>query len=153
MNDAGTGRKLAVAAALRFWFAFILAGSVVGVALGSALDDCGGPEWGGCLGIVVIVIKVVASAVLGVVAALSHGVAVFLLRRTFIVMINAHQVASSVLTALAVLVVGFLVLALGPPGDTGWLFLLLVGLSFVLSLLVVPAVSRLRGAHGDDGAV
>src|ERR1041385_4340358 len=138
-SGVGTGLKLARGAALRFWLTFILGGSVVGVALGGALGDCGGPEWGG-FGIVVIVIKDVASALFGGGAGLSHGVAVFLLRRTFAVMITSHQVAASTLTALAVLVVGFVVLlVLGPPEDAGGPLFSLVGLlAFVLSILVVP---------------
>jgi hypothetical protein len=146
-SDVRTGLKLAGGATLRFCFVFVLGGSVVSVALGDALGDCGGPEWGGCLGIVVIVIKIVASAVLGVVAALSHGVAVFFLRRTFAAMNTSHRVACSALAALAVLVVGFVALSLGAPGDAGWQLLFLVTLPFVLSLLVVPVVSRLRGAQ------
>ena len=152
-SGVDTGLKLAIGAALRFWFTFILVGSVVGDALTAARDACGGPEWGGCLGFALLAV-VAASAVLGVVAALSHGVAVFLLRRTFAVMIHSRRVASSALTALAVLVVGFFgVLALGPRG-VAWLpVLIFVGpLPFVLSILVVPAVSRLQSAHGDDGA-
>jgi len=146
-SDAGTGLKLARGAALRFWLAFILGGTVVGVAVIAALGRCGGPEWGGCLGGFVIVSMGVASTALGVVAALSHGVAVFLLRRTFGVMINSHRVASSGLTALTVLVIGYFVLTLGPPEEAGWrLLLLIVALPFLLSILVVPVVSRLRGA-------
>jgi len=155
-SDLGTGLKLAIGAALRFWFTFILGGSVVLIAANAMAQggSCGGPEWGGCLGPFVIVVAVVASTVLGVVAALSHGVAVFLLRRTFAVMITSHRVASSTLTALAVLVVVFFFfrLVVGPPIEAGWPLLIFVGpLPFVLSILVVPAVSRLRGAHGDGG--
>jgi hypothetical protein len=153
-SDVGTGLKLARGAAQRFWVTFLLGGSVVGAALGATLDACGGPEWGGCFGILDIGFDVLASAVLGVAAALSHGVAVFLLRRTFAVMITSHQVASSALTALGVLVAGFLgVLALGPRGEAWWPVLICAGpLPFVLSILVVRVVSRLRGAHGGGAA-
>src|SRR5436309_212739 len=153
-SGVDTGLKLAIGAALRFWFTFILVGSVVGDALTAARDACGGPEWGGCLGFALLAV-VAASAVLGVVAALSHGVAVFLLRRTFAVMIGSHRVASSTLTALAVLVVVFFFfrVVVGLPVEAGWPLLIFVGpLPFVLSILVVPAVSRLQSAHGDDGA-
>src|SRR5436190_912542 len=89
----------------------------------------------------------VASTALGVAAALSHGVAVFLLRRTFRGMTDSHRVASSVITVLAVLFVGYFVLTLGPPEEAGWRLLVLVlPVPFLLSILVVPVVSRLRGA-------
>ena len=156
-SGVGTGLKLAGGAALTFWLTFILGGSVVWIAANAMAlgGSCGGPEWGGCLGPFVIVVAVVASTVLGVVAALSHGVAVFLLRRTFAVMISSHRVASSTLTALAVLVVVFFFfrVVVGLPVEAGWPLLIFVGpLPFVLSILVVPAVSRLQSAHGDDGA-
>ena len=107
---------------------------------------------GGCLGGFVVVSMGVASTALGVAAALSHGVAVFLLRRTFRGMTDSHRVASSVITVLAVLFVGYFVLTLGPPEDAGWrLLILVVPLPFLLSMVVVPVVSRLRGARGDDG--
>src|SRR5438034_2232077 len=44
-SGVDTGLKLAIGAALRFWFTFILVGSVVGDALTAARDACGGPEW------------------------------------------------------------------------------------------------------------
>jgi len=151
------GLRLARGAALRFWLAFILGGTVVNLAVNAALGSCGGPEWGGCLGPFAIVFSVLASTVLGVVAALSYGVGVFLLRRTFTVMIDSYRVASSAVTALAVLAVGYFVLTLGPADEVGWLVLMLVGpLPCLLSLLVVPVVSRVRGARRspdvrDDG--
>ena len=102
---------------------------------------------GGCLGGFVVVSMGVASTALGVAAALSHGVAVFLLRRTFRGMTDSHRVASSVITVLAVLFVGYFVLTLGPPEEAGWRLLVLVlPVPFLLSILVVPVVSRLRGA-------
>lgn len=147
-SDVRAGVKLAGAAALRFWLTFIVGGIVADLAISTALGDCGGPDWGGCLGPFAIGVAVVASTVLGVVAALAHGVAVFLLRHTFMVMIHSYRVASSALTVLAVLVVGYFVLSLGPSEEVyRRLLMLVVPLPFVLSLLVVPVVSRLRGAR------
>jgi len=160
VNDSPTtassdvGLRLATGAALRFWFTFILGGSFAGLAINAAHGDCGGPEWGGCFGPFALVFVVVASTVLGVVAALSRGVAVFILRHTYAVMIHSHRVASSALTALAVVVVGSFVLSVGPREEAGWQLLIVVGLlPFLLSILVVPVVSRVRGAQGGDGAV
>ena len=151
-SDVATGLKLARGAALRFWLTFIPGGSVVGIALG----DPGGPEWGGRFNIINTVGAVAVVAVVGVVAALAHGFAVFLLRRTYAVMITSHRMASSVLTALVVVGFGFFgVQGMGPPGEQegGLPLPVLLGLlPFVLSLLVVLSVSHLRGARGRDGA-
>jgi heme A synthase len=153
-SDAGTGLRLVRGAALRFWFVFILGASVAGLAVNAAHGDCGGPEWGGCFGPFLIVFALVASTGLGLVAAVSYGVAIFLLRHRFALMVQSHRVASSALTTLAVLVVGYFVLTLGPPEEAGWRLVIVVGLlPFLLSIVVVPVVSRLRGTQGDEGAV
>ncbi len=157
LSDIRAGLKLARGAALRFWLFSILGGTVAIPAVAAARNDCGGPEWGGCLGPFLMIFALVTSTLFGVVAALSHGVAVLFLRHAFAGMNHFHRVTSSALTVLAVLVVGYVLLPLGTtePMESEELgrSLLLAGfLPLLLSLVIVPTVRRLPSARVDDGA-
>jgi len=143
--------SLAGRAALTFWVTFVLA-SAVAIGVVPALHQ-GSPEWGGASGAVVI--GIIASVILGGVAGLCHGAAVFGLHRIYAGMDPPHRKAASVSTVLVVLLGVFFVLpVIGIEGDLGqkpflpsW-----VALPFGLSIPVIAAVSLLPGARAADGA-
>ncbi|SRR5712691_510434 len=149
-SDVGPGLILALGAAVMFWFTFM-----VGAAAVNAYDiSVGGSshDWGPAA---TFAIAMISSAFLGGVAGLSHGVAVFLLRHSFAVMIVSHRVVCSALLALAVLVTWFVwsLLSSAEQAFRSSPFLLIfAGLPFVLSILSVTVVSRLPGTRGDGGA-
>src|SRR2546426_732105 len=125
------------------------------LALGAAVNaSTGGSshDWGPA---VTFGIAMIGSAFLGGVAGLSHGVAVFLLRHSFAVMIVSHRVVCSALIALAVLVTWFVWSSLSSAEQafrSSPFLLIFAGLPFVLSILSVTVVSRLPGTRGDGGA-
>ena len=95
--------NIAGRAALTFWLTFVLI-AAVGIALAVVFGDVG--EWGPLFTFVAVF---VACAVLGAVAALSHGVTVVLLPDIYSGMDLPHRRASSAVTALGVILVVFLV--------------------------------------------
>jgi len=146
-SDVGPGLILALGAAVMFWFTFMVGAAAVNAYTGGSSHD-----WGPA---VTFAIAMIGSAFLGGVAGLSHGVAVFLLRHSFAVMIVSHRVVCSALIALAVLVTWFVWSSLSSAEQafrSSPFLLIFAGLPFVLSILSVTVVSRLPGTRGDGGA-
>ena len=146
--------NIAGRAALTFWLTFVLI-AAVGIALAVVFGDVG--EWGPLFTFVAVF---VACAVLGAVAALSHGVTVVLLPDIYSGMDLPHRRASSAVTALGVILVVFLVLGPGIEDRTqqvpfilSWVTLPL-GLS-IPAIALAAANARLRArktSSGSDGA-
>lgn len=127
-----------------FWFTFAAGGAM---ALGFDvvfLGGAGGPEWGGVSGS--LFWGVVVSAIAAVPAAVFHAAAVLLLR-LMPAIVPSFRDASSALSAVAALVGGGLwLMVLDQDGSIpDWAPLIVIGpIPFVLSLLVVPLVARLK---------
>lgn len=106
------------------------------------LGDVGGREWGGAG--VQLVIAIVVYAIAALPAAGFHAAAIYLLRRMYPSITASLRAASSVLSAVAVLVAGITLFLLAPK-EADWPILVVIGpFSFVLTLLVVPLVGQLR---------
>ena len=141
--------SLAGRAALTFWLTFVLAAAALSVfdfARGASSHD-----WGPS---VQFVITMLWSTILGVVAALSHGVAVFILPGTYSAMDSTRRRASSAVTAIGVLLAASLVLPLlGIPGKAVQTPFILswVTLPLGLSISFIAAVSLLPGTRAAVG--
>jgi hypothetical protein len=137
-----TGLVIAFGAALRFWFAFVLAGTAVTAysvfTLGQHSGDAG----------VAFVIGIMFIGIFGAGAAVAHLIAVFVLRRTVAGMKVSHRVVSSAIAAVAVLAVGAVWVQLHPEEgfeSPGKILIVLGVVPLVLSVLVVLVVNRFHG--------
>lgn len=136
-----------------FWLTIIAAGAVGSCVANSFTHYAPDNEWGGATG--AFVLAVIVSAVVGAFAAVFHGAGILALRRIRPETVAADRAVSNVLSAVLVFAISvFGIWSLKAEQlDAMWPWpMLAVGsmLPFVITLFVVPAVSRFYRERGGE---